>query len=240
MTGGSWCQVADGEGAKGGGSDKAKGGDEGRSSRSSRSDLSSDLCNGHNKHGEAVKEEQGGAEGLSKRTRTAGGAGMVGVQVVPEEERKGGDAGRDKDKKKNKSQQTTKVEPSHPSVSAEAEADAAVEQGGAGGKVLTLGQLGQVGMHHKIDVAITEPRKTAEEERACRLEGQRLLHTLRFNMAAAAAMQSPPPSGAGREEEQARLYAKMQPQRQRLPAYEMRDTILAAVRRHQAPALPKP
>jgi hypothetical protein len=94
---------------------------------------------------------------------------------------------------------------------------AGVERGGRGegeedGR-LTLGQLARKGL--TVDVSVTEPAKTAAEERACRFESERMARELQAKLEGDA------------------TYHKMLLQRQRLPAYEMQLDILQAVRRNQ-------
>jgi len=87
---------------------------------------------------------------------------------------------------------------------------------GAGARAresLTLGQLAQKGL--KVDVSITEPKRSAEEARKAGVEGQRMLRELETKAA----------SHGG--------YQKMVAQRARLPAYEMEKEIVQAVRKHQ-------
>ena len=78
---------------------------------------------------------------------------------------------------------------------------------------LTLGQLARKGL--TVDVSVTEPAKTAAEERACRFESERMARELQAKLEGDA------------------TYHKMLLQRQRLPAYEMQLDILQAVRRNQ-------
>lgn len=59
-------------------------------------------------------------------------------------------------------------------------------KGGAGGGRgvddgrLTLGQLARKGL--EVDVSVTEPAKTAAEERACRLESERMARDLQAKL----------------------------------------------------------
>ena len=78
---------------------------------------------------------------------------------------------------------------------------------------MTIGQLTSGGL--KIDISITEPRRTLDEENSCRQDSQRMKRDLDSKVSSHT------------------VYKKMQAQRQRLPAYEMQDTILDAVHKNQ-------